>query len=160
MAGEMMNPVTWIIMGSLGIVCLVALTLVISLRGRLAAAEAALSNRVEKIEGELSAILDGTLGMGQHLQEVQRDLKDTREKQQQLEQRDLGALPYNQAVRMVGSGAGVDELINHCGLSRSEADLVMLLHQKSPPVVTPMAQEEQPEPEPLQDTPRRAGEQG
>lgn len=160
MAGEIMNIVTWIIMGSLGIVSLVALALAVSLRNRLAATELALGNRIREIEGELSAILDGTLGMGQHLQDVQRDLKDTREKQQQLEQRDLGALPYNQAVRMVGSGAGVDELINHCGLSRSEADLVMLLHKKSPPVVTPMVPEDQPDSDSMQEAPRQAGEQG
>lgn len=102
-----------------------------------------LAARLESVENDQNALLDANLGMGKQMQEMLADLKDTREKQQQLEQRDLGALPYNEAMRLVAAGADADQLVTQCGLSRSEADLVLLLHQKSPPVVAPMADYEQ-----------------
>ena len=96
-----------------------------------------LTEKIDALEHDLLAVMDGAFGMGDHLEEVKKDLKDTIDKQMQLEQNDLGNMPYNQAVRMVGQGATVDDLVGGCGLSRSEAELVELLHKKSPPVITP-----------------------
>jgi len=130
--------VTWIALGLFALVSTIALIMAISLKSRILRQEESAGARIDKLENELSALLDGNFGMGRQLHELQRDLKDTREKQQQLEQRDLGALPYNQAVRLVATGATVDQLVDQCGLSRSEADLIMLLHKSSPPVVEPL----------------------
>ena len=125
-------------LGLLALISAIALLKALFLKEQLASLQKRSSERIAKLENELSALLDGSFGMGNQLNELQRDMKDTREKQQQLEQRDLGALPYNQAVRMVASGATADQLVNQCGLSRSEADLIMLLHKSSPPVVEPI----------------------
>lgn len=38
------------------------------------------------------------------------------------------ALPYRNAVRMVRHGAGIDDLTRNCGLSVSEARLLMRVH--------------------------------
>ncbi len=94
-----------------------------------------LEQRIDSLENELSALMDGSCGMGNQLHEIHRDLKGTIERQQQLEQREMGELPYNEAIRMVARGAGAEELMQGCGLSQSEADLVLLLHKASPPVV-------------------------
>jgi len=128
----------WLGLALLALISTIALGQAILLKKQLAALQKSAGERIDKLENELSALLDGSFGMGNQLNELQRDMKDTRDKQQQLEQRDLGALPYNQAVRMVASGATVDQLVNQCGLSRSEADLIMLLHNSSPPVVEPI----------------------
>ena len=37
--------------------------------------------------------------------------------------------PYEQAIRMAQTGANVDDIVNVCGLSRSEADLVSMMHR-------------------------------
>lgn len=37
--------------------------------------------------------------------------------------------PYEQAIRMTQSGANVDDIVNVCGLSRSEAELVNMMHR-------------------------------
>lgn len=37
--------------------------------------------------------------------------------------------PYEQAIRMAQSGASTDEIVNICGLSKSEADLVSMMHR-------------------------------
>ncbi len=37
--------------------------------------------------------------------------------------------PYEQAIRMAQSGATVDDIVNVCGLSKSEAELVSMMHR-------------------------------
>ena len=98
--------------------------------------EQRLSKRIDVLESELSAMMDGAFGVANHLQKVETNLKDTVQRQEQLQQRDMGNLPYNEAVRLASKGAGVDELVEHCGLTRSEAELVEMLHKKSPPMIT------------------------
>ena len=93
-----------------------------------------LSNRISVLESELSAMMDGAFGVASHLEKVEVHLKDTVQRQEQLQQRDMGNLPYNDAVRLAGKGANVDALVEHCSRSRSEAELVARLHKKSIPV--------------------------
>ena len=37
--------------------------------------------------------------------------------------------PYEQAIRMAQTGATVEDIVNVCGLSRSEAELVTMMHR-------------------------------
>lgn len=37
--------------------------------------------------------------------------------------------PYEQAIHMAQSGASTDDIVNLCGLSKSEADLVSMMHR-------------------------------
>ena len=90
-----------------------------------------LEQKIGRLEAELSAMMDGAFGVASCLQEVEMSLKDTARRQEQLQQRDLGRLPYDEAVRLAAKGAGVGELVERCGLSRSEAELVALLHRRS-----------------------------
>ncbi|MDX1482117.1 MAG: DUF2802 domain-containing protein [Woeseiaceae bacterium] len=46
------------------------------------------------------------------------------------------AMPFEYAVRMAKNGAGVDELIRACGLSRAEAKLICRVHGSSGAVET------------------------
>jgi len=93
--------------------------------------EQRLNQRIEVLENELSAMMDGAFGVASHLQKVETNLKNTTQRQEQMQQRDMGNLPYNEAVRLASKGADVSELVEHCGLSRSEAELVEMLHKKS-----------------------------
>jgi len=95
------------------------------------------------LESELSAMMDGAFGVANHLQKVESKLKSTVQLQEQTQQRDMGNLPYNEAVRLASKGADVSELVEHCGLSRSEAELVEMLHKTSPP---PTVSDEYPKP--------------
>jgi TolA-binding protein len=104
--------------------------------------EQRLNQRIEVLEKELSAMMDGAFGVANQLQKVESNLKSTVHQQEQMQQRDMGNLPYNDAVHRVSKGADVDELVEHCGLSRSEAELVEMLHKKSsPPVIAEGEQE-------------------
>jgi|GEM_PF-1877722 len=95
-----------------------------------------LSQRIEVLENELSAMMDGAFGVASQLQKVETNLKTTTQRQEQMQQRDMGNLPYNEAVRLASKGADVSELVEHCGLSRSEAELVEMLHKKAQPNVS------------------------
>ena len=37
--------------------------------------------------------------------------------------------PYEQAIRMAQTGASVEDIVNVCGLSKSEAELVCMMHR-------------------------------
>lgn len=97
--------------------------------------EQQLKARIEILESELSAMMDGAFGVANQLQKVENNLNSTVQRQEQIQQRDMGNLPYNEAVRLASKGADVSELVEHCGLSRSEAELVEMLHKKSPPII-------------------------
>ena len=148
----MSTMITWIaaLSGVAMVVAITALWSALSAGRSYRADRASLERRIDLLENELSALMDGSCGMGNQLQEMHRDLKGVIERQQQLDQRDLGDLPYNEAMRMVARGAGVDDLVTSCGLSRSEAELVMLLHKSSPPVISP-------EPPAVEDMPDTSG---
>lgn len=51
--------------------------------------------------------------------------------QEQLMLRDAETGPYFQAVRQAERGADVDELVDDTGVTRSEAELIVMLHGKS-----------------------------
>ncbi len=140
----MKDIVYLIIISILGFISIYALLVAWRAKTQNAIIERRLIEKTDLIEHELSAIMDGAFGMSDYLEEVKRALKETAEKQIQLEQNDLGNLPYNQAVRMVGQGATVEDLVSSCGVSRAEAELIELLHKKSPPAITRRMEPEQP----------------
>lgn len=82
------------------------------------------------LRNEIQAMNSGAIGMGRRLQGVEKRLHITREKQQELENRDPGALAYNQAARLMEMGADVDQLVQTCGIARPEAELMALLHKE------------------------------
>lgn len=132
----------WILLGICLVLGVLALVLALRLGAQLKVTRRELEEQLDKQDVDLAAMLDAGHGMGNKLNELQRDMQEAGEKLLQLEQRDLGALPYNEAVRMVANGAGADQLVEQCGLSRAEADLVLLLHRSSPPTIEPLSREE------------------
>lgn len=85
---------------------------------------------VNALRNETHAMGSGAIGVGQRLVEVEKRLNHTVERQQEIEQRDPGALPYNYAVRLVEMGASADDLVKNCGLARAEAELITLVHRE------------------------------
>lgn len=128
----------WVVVILLAVLSVSALLLWLRSRRNMEELERRLTALVSKQQNEISAVFDGTFGVGKQVQALARDVRDLRERQQRAEKSDPGELPYNQAMRMVESGADADQLVERCGLSRSEAELVVLLHEKSPPVIEPM----------------------
>lgn len=73
---------------------------------------------------QLNALKARSAELGEHL-------KHTRERQDQLEQRETLSRTYDPAIQLAHKGADVGELISACGLSKGEAELIMMLHRNS-----------------------------
>ncbi|TVP92908.1 MAG: DUF2802 domain-containing protein [Pseudomonadaceae bacterium] len=100
---------------------------------RLDAERVRLELRVEQLVRDLGGFRQGTVGMGEELNVLREQLKRLQDRQQQVEQQDPQTLPYNQAARLVGMGASMEDLTQACGLSRAEAELVLKLHAARKP---------------------------
>ena len=85
---------------------------------------------INVLRNEIQAMTNSSIGMGRRLIEVEQKLNLTADKQLELENRDPGALAYNQATRLMEMGADVDDLVKNCGIGRPEAELMALLHRE------------------------------
>ncbi|PCH58213.1 MAG: hypothetical protein COC19_08695 [SAR86 cluster bacterium] len=81
-----------------------------------------------KFNGEVIAIGSGTAGMGKRLRSLEKKLNITCQKQDELKSREFAGFAYVQANKMLQMGAKTDQLVNDCGLSKAEVDLMKLMH--------------------------------
>ncbi|OOZ42146.1 hypothetical protein BOW53_00785 [Solemya pervernicosa gill symbiont] len=77
---------------------------------------------------DVSALCSGAVGVGNRLNKLEQRLRSQNERQDQLDLRTSGERPYLQAGKLVHSGASIDELINTCGLTRGEAELIFMMN--------------------------------
>lgn len=87
-----------------------------------------LDGRIDKLGQKLTEYQQSNIRMGEELITLREKLAQLDNKQQRLEQQDVQSMPYNQASRLVGMGASLDDLMQSCGLTRSEAELMLKLH--------------------------------
>lgn len=87
-----------------------------------------LDGRMDKLSQTLNEYQQSNIRMGEELLALREKLSQLENRQQRLEQQDTQSMPYNQASRLVSMGAGTDDLMQACGLSRSEAELMIKLH--------------------------------
>ncbi|WP_235906821.1 DUF2802 domain-containing protein [Pseudomonas saliphila] len=95
---------------------------------RLDEQDAAQRLRIEQLLKDISGYQQGTIGMGEELVALRDQLQRIDDKQQRFEQHDPQSMPYNQAARLVGLGASIEDVTQSCGLSKAEAELVARLH--------------------------------
>lgn len=79
----------------------------------------------------LDALKAGTVGVGDHLRQLEDDLLWLRGKLEKLELNEgAGQANYAQAIRRAAKGATASELVEDYGLSRNEAELLLMLHRE------------------------------
>jgi hypothetical protein len=83
--------------------------------------------KFERLSHDLSVVNSASVGVGQHVINVERKLATSMEKQQQLEMTHVDYLPYKQALSLVEDGADASQLVAQCGLSEAEASLLTLV---------------------------------
>ena len=84
---------------------------------------------IRELQNDLSALCAGATGVSGHLNRVDRQVKRMIERQDKVEIQDPENRAYHQAIRLIRNGAGIDELMTICGLVRSEAELLIMLHK-------------------------------
>jgi len=94
-----------------------------------AQADAQRDQRIKELARRVDHYQDGTVRMGEELQELRVLVEPLPDKLTRIEQRDPTSLSFAQAARLVGMGASVDELTHSCGLTQAEAELMSKMHK-------------------------------
>lgn len=86
---------------------------------------------LQRTQNDLRALISASLGMGERMQEVERRQRRLAERQEQLDIYDAANQnqSYEQAIRMAQGGSKTEELIDICGLSETEAELIKIMHR-------------------------------
>lgn len=84
---------------------------------------------VRALRADVESLCTGANGLDGRLNRLERGLRRLDGKLELVELRDPGERPYAQAIRMVHHGAGCEALMENCGLARSEAELIVMLHR-------------------------------
>ena len=89
-----------------------------------------LKERCDTLGRELHATASGSMGVGQRLVVCERQLHELRTTIDEMRQNDPLRISYDEASRLVDLGADIDDLMNTCGISRPEAELVSALRKR------------------------------
>ncbi|MGO1748767.1 MAG: DUF2802 domain-containing protein [Marinobacter sp.] len=89
-----------------------------------------LKERCDTLGRELHATASGSMGVGQRLVVCERQLHELRTTMDEMRQNDPLRISYDEASRLVDLGADIDDLMNTCGISRPEAELVSALKKR------------------------------
>lgn len=81
----------------------------------------------KKIE-EISVMCQSLIGLGQHLQKIERRLGELESTNTGLHSDNGGNTPYRQAAVMLDMGADLNDLVNSLEMSQAEAKLFQVLH--------------------------------
>ncbi len=84
--------------------------------------------RIRQLENDLGALCTASAGEGEHVVRLEQLMRGLSERQDTLELRASTEQPYDRASKLAQDGASVDDLVNSCGLTRAEAELVVMLH--------------------------------
>ncbi len=89
-----------------------------------------LRDHSENVVRELNATSSGSIGVGNRVIACERQLHELRSLFDEMRQNDPLRVSYDEASRLVDLGADVDDLMNTCGISRPEAELVSALSKR------------------------------
>ncbi|WP_227546068.1 DUF2802 domain-containing protein [Marinobacter fonticola] len=99
-------------------------------RRRIQRVESNFRERLEIMGRELHATSSGSMGVGQRVIACERGLHELRTAVDEMRQNDPLRISYDEASRLVDLGADIDDLMNTCGISRPEAELVSALRRR------------------------------
>ena len=90
-----------------------------------------LRERLQQLEQEIGALCSASMGAGGHVVRLESQVQRILERQNQLDMRINVERPYSQASQLVMRGADIDELVETCGLTRGEAELLVMMQRAS-----------------------------
>lgn len=102
---------------------------------------------MQSLQRDLRALANAAVGVGGRVLEIERhqrkhpNVVTMREQPPQLQPKELNShstsvdfynsynQPYEQAISMAQSGTSIEDIVNVCGISKSEAELVSMMHR-------------------------------
>lgn len=90
-----------------------------------------LEKTIRQLRSDQRAMTTAAVGMGGRVLELERRLKNMREHQEQqhVDIYDSANQPYEHAIQMAKHGASIQELVDMCGVSHNEAELITMMHR-------------------------------
>lgn len=98
-------------------------------RVRMNRMEAHWRQRCDDLGRELHAVSSGSMGVGRRLVACEQSLHRLSGALEEMRLNDPLRVPYDEASKLVELGAGTEDLMNSCGISRPEAELVSALRK-------------------------------
>lgn len=86
-------------------------------------------DKLASLQADMRALVSAAIGVGERVHRIEKSLKEVSHRQEQIDQTDPGAQAYQQAIKMAQKGSTAQELMDICGLTRGEADLIAMLHR-------------------------------
>ena len=91
-----------------------------------------LLRKINGLQADYAIALDQCQLMKQHILELENKISQMNAKvEMQPEAKDIET-PYSVAILLAKRGCEREEIIKECGLTESEADLILALHNKAP----------------------------
>ncbi len=87
----------------------------------------------KRLQKDMRALSKSAIGMGQKLLDTDRKLSDVLKKQFAILNSQPEHPSYDQASHLIAMGATEDDLVNTCGFSHGEAELLLSLKRQSQP---------------------------
>ena len=89
-----------------------------------------LESTIKDLHNDFNAICSGSVGLGKRISRLESKTRQHAERQFRLEHKAPDLQNYGNAARLANKGADMDELVDHCGLSRGEAELILFLNNQ------------------------------
>lgn len=127
----MNSDMTMMVIGSvLGLFVLMNVPVWLKVR-RLSARDRQRNAEVQALQNDLRALCAGAVGVGEHVERVEQQMRRLAERQDQVDLRDPATQSYRHAIKLAQKGASIEELMSASGLVRGEAELLMRLYRGS-----------------------------
>jgi hypothetical protein len=85
-------------------------------------------DQLARAERDMAALCRAAVGEGRRVVSLVQQVEGLAKRQDMLELGNSSERPYSRASRLAQEGASIDDLIRICGLSRAEAELLVMLH--------------------------------
>jgi len=83
-----------------------------------------------ELQNNFNALCSGSVGIDKRISQLESKTRQQAERQSRLERKEPDLQNYGNAARLANKGADMEELIDHCGLSRGEAELILFLNSQ------------------------------
>lgn len=88
-----------------------------------------LGKQVDQLSANINALCASAVGVDRRVIKLERSGRDLIHRQEHIESsQQSGDRPYGEAIEMVHNGAGASKLIEALGMSRNEAELLVMVH--------------------------------
>lgn len=114
---------------------------ILVIKRSMAVANNKIAELVDGLSKEVKGVSHGSMGIGRKVLMMEKQIEGLKSTIEEIQKNDPAKVSYSEAARLVTLGATVEDLMNSCGISRPEAELVSALTESKnndiPTLTTP-----------------------